>query len=104
MQSQLNEHINQFLSPFVCGYTTRFSTQTGLLLLNERWKIMLDNKENTGAVLMNLSKAFDTIDYELLTAKLHAYRFSKEALKLILSYLKHRKQRVKINTTYQLLE
>ena len=61
-------------------------------------KTMFDNKGYAGAVLMNLSKAFDTINYELLTAKLHAYGFSKEALKL--SYLKHRKQRVKVNTTF----
>ena len=100
MQNQLNEHINQFLSPFLCGYRTGFSTQTALLTLIERWKIMLDKKGYAGAILMDLSKAFDTINYELLTAKLHAYGFGKEALKLILSYLKHRKQRVKINTTF----
>ena len=91
MQSQLNEHINQFLSPFLCGYRTGFSSQTALLSLIERWKIMLDNKGYAGAVLMDLSKAFDTINYELLIAKLHAYGFFKNALKLILSYLKHRK-------------
>ena len=100
MQSQLNEHINQFLSPFLCGYRTGFSTQTALLSLIERWKIMLDNKRYAGAVLMDLSKAFDTINYEPLTAMLHAYGFSKEALKLILSYLIDRKQRVKVNTTF----
>ena len=56
---------------------------------------MLDNKGYAGTVLMDLSKAFDTINYELLTAKLHAYGFSKEALKLTLSYSEHRKQRVR---------
>ena len=35
---------------------------------------------------MDLSKAFDTINHELLTAKLHAYSFGKEALTLIASY------------------
>ena len=83
-------YINQFLSPFLCGYRTGFSTQTVLLLLIERWKIMLDNKGYAGAVLMGLSRAFNTINYELLTAKLHVYEFSKEALKLILSYLKQK--------------
>ena len=96
MQSQLNEHINQFLSPFLCGYRTGFSSQTALLSLIERWKIMLDKKEYTDAVLMDLSKAFDTIDYELLIAKLHTYGFSKAEFKLILSYLKRRKQKVKV--------
>ena len=97
MQTQLNEHINQFLSPFLCGYRTGFSTQTVLLWLIERWKIMLYNKGYAGTVLMDLSKAFDTINYELLTAKLHTYGFRKEAFTLILGYLKHRKQRVNTN-------
>ena len=61
---------------------------------------MLDNKGYTGAVLMNLSKAFSTIIYEILSAKLRTYEFSKEALKSIFSYLKHKKQRVKVNTTF----
>ena len=41
MHSQLNEHIN-LISPFLCGYRTGFSTQTTLLSLIGRWKIMLD--------------------------------------------------------------
>ena len=103
MQSQLNEHINQFLFPFLCDYRPGFSTQTALLLLIERLKIMLDSKGYAGAVLMDPFKAFYTIDYELLTAKFHTYGFRKEALKLFLSYLKHRKQRVKVNTTFSSL-
>ena len=51
-------------------------------------------------MLFLCSKVFDAINYKLLTAKLHAYGFSKKALKLISSYLEHRKQRVKANTTF----
>ena len=49
---------------------------------------------------MDLSKAFDTINHELLIAKLHAYGFSTHALEVLLSYLQNRWQRVKINTTF----
>ena len=49
---------------------------------------------------MDLSKAFDTINHNLLIAKLNAYSFSKPALSYILSYLRNRSQRTKINNTF----
>ena len=43
---------------------------------------------------MNLSKAFDAINNDLLLAKLKLYGFSLNAVKLMYSYLKNRKQQV----------
>ena len=71
-----------------------------MLSLIERWRLCLDKQGFAGALLMDLSKAFDTINHELLIAKLHAYGFSIEALEVLLSYLQERWQRVKINTTF----
>ena len=42
---------------------------------------MLDKKEYVGAILMDLSKAFDIINYHLLVAKRNAYGFNKETPK-----------------------
>ena len=68
------------MSPFLCGYRQDFNTQYALLSLIEKRKNTLDNKGYTGVALMNLSKAFGTINHELLIAKLHADGFSKQAL------------------------
>ena len=56
-----------------------------------------------GALLTDLSNAFDCLDHELLIAKLNAYGFSLTALKLVHNYLSNRKQRTKINSTYSSL-
>ena len=49
---------------------------------------------------MDLSKAFDTLNHELLIAKLSAYGFNNESLKLIRSYLNNRWQKTKINKSF----
>ena len=49
---------------------------------------------------MDLSKAFDTINHDLLLAKLKAYGFSINVVKLMRSYLKSRKQQVQINNKF----
>ena len=66
----------------------------------ERWKLSIGKKDFAGGVLMDLSKAFDTINHQLLLAKLHAYGFSQQALAIICSYLSNRKQRIKINNVF----
>ena len=96
----MQKHVNIFLSPYLCGYRKVFSTQYALLSLLERRKKTIDNKSFAGGVLMDLSKAFDTLNHELLIAKLHASGFSKESLMLLLSYLSNRWQRTKINTSF----
>ena len=50
-----------------------------------------------GALLTDLSKAFDLVLHDLIIAKLEAYGFHIDALKLICDYLSNRKQRAKIN-------
>ena len=68
-----------------------------MLALIENWKKALHNKGFAGAVLMDLFKAFDTINHDLLVTKLHAYGFSNDSLKLIYSCLKNLWYRTKIN-------
>ena len=72
----------------------------------ENWKQALDENFVVGTVLIDLSKAFDCIPHNLLIAKLYAYGFSEKGAVFLYSYLKRRKQNVKIDdilSTFRLL-
>ena len=99
LQKRVINHVNTFLSPYLCSYKKGFSTQYALLSLLKKWKKTIDNKGFAGGVLMDPSEAFDTLNHELLIAKLHAYGFGKESLMSLLSYLSNHWQRSRINTS-----
>ena len=71
-----------------------------MIILIETWKKHIDNKESFGALLTDLSKAFDCVNHELLIAKLHAYGLDNSSLRLIHSYLNNRQQRVRIDNEF----
>ena len=81
---QLYSFVLEFLSKYQCSFRKGYSTQ-------------VEEAKSLGALLTDLSKAFDCLCHELLLAKLHAYWFSIAALRLIHSYLSNRKQRTKVN-------
>ena len=76
----LTNYLNTFLSKFISAYRKSFSTNHVLIRLTENWKKSLDKKKCVGAVLMDLSKAFDSIPHDLLIAKMYAYGFSMNAV------------------------
>ena len=99
MEEQISEYFDKFLSPSLFGFHKGHSTQYCLIVMLERWKKAMDNGRLVGALLTDLSKAFDCLNHELLIAKLDAYGFDSDALMYIYSYLSDRKQRTKINTS-----
>ena len=75
---QISLYVQEYLSPYLRGYRKGFSTQQALLSLIERWKNVLDKKGYAGSVLMDLSKALDTLNHDLFIAKLYAYGFFRK--------------------------
>ena len=90
MYEQIYEHVNKLLSKFQFGFRKGFSTQHSLLAMIEKWRETLDKGGSCGALLMDLSKAFDCLKHDLLIAKLNSYGFTYDSLKLINSYLLER--------------
>jgi hypothetical protein len=88
LNSQLTDNyfkdrISKYLSP----YRKHYSCQTALLHLIEDWKRELDNGLTVGVIVLDLSKAFDSLPHSLLFAKLRAYGFNEDSLCLMESYL-----------------
>ena len=57
----------------------------------------LDNKGFVGVISIDLCKALDTLNYELLITKLHAYGFAESSLKLLHSHHSNWWHRTKVN-------
>ena len=79
MFAQMSSFFGKFLSKQQCGFRKGYSTQQCLLALLEKWKQAVDSDQMFGALLTELSKAFDCLDHELLIAKLNAYGLSLPA-------------------------
>ena len=83
MYDQMYKYFDQIFSKFQCGFRKGFSTQNCLLYMIENWKKSLDQGGRYGALLTNLSKAFDCIMDDLFTAKLQACGFDNDSLNFI---------------------
>ena len=93
--------IDTFLSEYITAYKEHYSSNHVLIRFKvENCKKALDKKFFVGAVLMDLSKAFDFIPHDLLIAKLHAHGLGEKTVTFIYSYLKRKKQNVKIEKFY----
>ena len=103
-ERQISQQMTPFakskISRLLCGFREGHSAQHALFRLIEKCRKCLDDGGVVGMVLMDLSKAFDCLPYDLLIAKLEAYGFGMKCLRFIHSYLSGRKQRVKIGSTF----
>ena len=99
MYDNIYMYMDKYLSPYLCGFRRGYSAQHCLIHMLEQWNKAMDNKRYAGALLTDISKAFDCINHELLITKLEAYGFDKDSLKFILSYLTDRKHRTKLNNS-----
>ena len=98
MFKQISKYFEPILSKFQCGFRIGFGSLHCPLAMLAKWKSEVDNKINFGALLIDLSKAFDP--HDLLLAKLNAYVFSLPVLRLVQSYLSKRKQGTKTDSEF----
>ena len=94
--NQLCGYFAPMLGSQLSGFRRGHSCTTALLKMTEDWRWALDRGDSVAAVAVDLSKAFDSIDHELLLAKLGAYGVQPHSMRLLSCYLSQRQQRVRI--------
>ena len=86
---QINEFMGSRIPKCIMDFWKRHGSQYSLVNMLENWRKVENKKENISTKFMNLSKTFDTINHNLLLAKLRIYGF-------LCSYVKSWKQRKSI--------
>ena len=87
-------------APLLTGFLKNHSTQNVLINMTEKWRYALDKGKKFGTIFMDLSKVFDTLNHNLLLAKLNVYGFSFNTKNFVQSYLSEHFQRVNINNNF----
>ena len=75
IHKQIRNYVTGKLAHSIIGFRKSHGTQNSLAVMLEKWKRGLEKGEYVSALFMYLSKAFDTINHDLLIAKLKAYGF-----------------------------
>ena len=79
----LVKYLGPTLSKYLAGFRRNDNTQHALLRMIESWRALQNKGQKVGAIIMDLSKAFDTLNHKLLFKKLQAYGFDKKSLPFI---------------------
>ena len=79
------------------GFRASYSTNHALISITEKIKSLLDSGYFVCGIFIDLEKAFETVNHDILCTKLTYYGLRGKTNDLIRSYLKNRKQYVSIN-------
>ena len=95
----LNEYLGKYslISRNQSGFRKSHSCETSLLEIVQNWYDYLNRGKIVGAVFIDLRKAFDMVNHDILLSKLKIYKLSTNSLKLFQSYLTDRTQKVYYN-------
>lgn len=102
LAKKLIEHLNknEILHNCQFGYIMKSNTEAAVTHLMKEIYDSIELKRTTAVLFIDFSKAFDTIDLNLMIIKLGKLHLPNKLMKVITSYLTNRKQRVQIKDRY----
>ena len=94
LHARLTKYIEDFniLYKYQFGFRKNHSTELALIEIVDQIRMSLNNGDMTCGIFVDLSKAFDTVNHEILIDKLHHYGIRGKTLDLFKSYLGSREQ------------
>ncbi|CAK1590978.1 unnamed protein product [Parnassius mnemosyne] len=91
---------HNLLNSFQSGFRSGHSTTTALVRITDDIRLGMDNQQVTVLTLLDFSKAFNTVDFDVLLAVLSSLNISPKVIGWFHSYLRGRRQRVQIQDTF----
>ena len=99
LYNQIYNYLTTFglLNSSQVDFRKSHSTATALLECTNEWYVNLDRKLFNLVVFIDLKKAFDTVDHQILFKKLQHYGIKGQGHSILKSYLTHRSQKCQLN-------
>ena len=103
LERHICDHLKLYLNTFgliyerQSGFREYHSCETALTAIVDDWITAIDNNEIVGTIFLDISKAFDPFNHEILLIKLKYYQVSNNAIYWFRSYLSERSQQVSIS-------
>ena len=91
---------NKILYSFQSGFRKNISAVSCLSYINYKITTGFESGLCSGIILIDLQKAFDTINHEILISKMEFFGFFKDVILWFKSYLSNRKFKVNLNKTF----
>lgn len=106
LERHVQKHLTNYLESrsllhsFQSGFRSKHSCQTALTRLVDTWLKSVHEFKITGSLFLDLRKAFDLVNHDILLKKLDLYFCNTDSVSFIKSYLSDRTQSVLLNGRY----
>lgn len=93
-------HVPKIRSQYQFGFTERHWTEFATIAPTDTMRLNIDQEQLTWAVFVHLTKAFDTVNHQVLLEKMNLIGIMKKELEWFRDYLNNRTQFVQLQNTY----